>query len=255
MANQRVIEVSSLSFSFDNGNQILDDVSLTVADGDFVWVVGPNGGGKTTLIKLILGLLPPSAGSVKVFGKSPQEARSQIGYMPQHAQIDLRFPVTVLDVALMGRLSKAARFGPYSKEDRSVAVEALSQVGLEGSANKPLSELSGGQLRRLLVARALAAAPKLLILDEPTANLDRVFERELYELLRRLNETLTVIMVSHDPAFVSDFVEDVVCVNRTLSVHPTSAMEGELMDELYGRQVRMVRHDRHHHGDQERSSR
>lgn len=238
-----VLKLENVSFGY-NSKPVLENASLSVADREFVWVVGPNGGGKTTLVKLILGLLHPKSGTIRVFGRSPEAARRRIGYMPQQAQLDLRFPVTALDVALMGRLYNGVARGSYSSSDRAIAEQALEVVGLENTAPVPLRELSGGQQRRLLIARALACRPDLLILDEPTANLDRKVERELFELLKKLNQQLAIIMVSHDPAFVSDFVEQVVCVNRTVAVHPTTDRHHEFIDELY-RDVRMVRHDRH----------
>lgn len=244
MAN--VVELEQITFGYDS-KPVISEVSLQIRERDFVWVVGPNGGGKTTLVKLILGLLRPKQGRVTVFGKPPAEIRGRIGYMPQHVTLDDKFPFTVLDVALMGRLGCDRGVGRYSRQDREVASSALSQVGLADLSRRPIRELSGGQLRRLLIARALTAEPELLILDEPTANLDRGVERDLFDILHQLNQKLTVILVSHDPAFVSDFVEEVVCVNRQVSIHPTSALEGELVDELYGRQVRLVRHDQHQH--------
>lgn len=244
MAN--VVELEQITFGYDS-KPVISEVSLQIRERDFVWVVGPNGGGKTTLVKLILGLLRPKQGRVTVFGKPPAEIRERIGYMPQHVTLDDKFPFTVLDVALMGRLGCDRGVGRYSRQDREVASSALSQVGLADLGRRPIRELSGGQLRRLLIARALTAEPELLILDEPTANLDRGVERDLFDILHQLNQKLTVILVSHDPAFVSDFVEEVVCVNRQVSIHPTSALEGELVDELYGRQVRLVRHDQHQH--------
>lgn len=238
-----VLKLDNVMFAY-NSKPVLENASLAVADKEFVWVVGPNGGGKTTLVKLILGLLHPKSGSIRIFGQSPEAARRRIGYMPQQAQLDLRFPVTALDVALMGRLNNGLVPGSYSSSDRTIAEQALEMVGLENMAPIPLRELSGGQQRRLLIARALACRPDLLILDEPTANLDRKVERELFSLLKKLNRQLTIIMISHDPAFVSDFVEQVVCVNRTVAVHPTTDRHHEFIDELY-RDVRMVRHDRH----------
>lgn len=248
MVSNPVIVIENVSFSY-NDEPVLEDVNLTISAREFVWIVGPNGGGKTTLVKIVLGLLRPRRGKVTVFGASASASRRRIGYMPQHAQLDLRFPVTVMDVALMGRLTSGIRPGPYSGEDRDSAGRALELTGLAVTANRPLGELSGGQHRRLLIARALACEPELLLLDEPTANLDRRVERELYELLRKLNEHLTIVMVSHDPAFVSDFVKQVVCVNHTVAVHPTSEMERLGMEEIFGPEIRLVRHDRHRRGE------
>lgn len=242
MNDKSVILIKGLSFSYD-GVQALEDVNLNIDEKDFVWVVGPNGGGKTTLLKLILGLLHPRKGKVRVFGKPPEASRSRIGYMPQYAHLDNRFPVNVLDVALMGRLGNGRKFGPFRTRDKFAAEKALGEVGLLNLRNRPFSALSGGQRRRLLIARALASEPDLLILDEPTASLDLLVEKELYELLQRLNERLTIVMVSHDPAFVSKFVKRVVCVNRRVSEHPTCEVNGEFMGDLLGGERRMVRHD------------
>jgi len=246
-----VIQIDKVSFAYD-GLSVLDDVNLAIGDKEFVWIVGPNGGGKTTLLKLLLGLLQPSRGTVRVFGKSPSQARTMIGYMPQHAQLDQKFPVSVLDVVLMGRLGNGRTFGPFRKSDRLAAIEVLDKVGLAEFADRHFATLSGGQQRRLLIARALASNPKLLLLDEPTANLDLLVVKELYELLHRLNRQFTVVMVSHDPAFVSHSVKNVICVNRRVAIHPTTEVDDEILSELYHGQVRLVRHG--HSNDEEPGS-
>ncbi|MFZ5979283.1 MAG: metal ABC transporter ATP-binding protein [Candidatus Zixiibacteriota bacterium] len=236
-----VIQLEKVSFTYDR-TAVLADVNLEIGAKEFIWIVGPNGGGKTTLLKLMLGLLQPSEGKVRVFGRTPRQARALMGYMPQHAHLDLKFPVSVLDVVLMGRLGNGHRFGPFRKNDRLAAVKVLEEVGLKEFADRHFATLSGGQQRRLLIARALAANPKLLLLDEPTANLDLLVVRDLYELLHRLNRQFTVVMVSHDPAFVSQSVKNVVCVNRRVAVHPTTEVGDEILSELYHGQVRLVRH-------------
>ncbi|MBD3401843.1 ATP-binding cassette domain-containing protein [candidate division GN15 bacterium] len=239
-----IVQLDGVSFSYD-GDPVLENVNLSIIEHDFAWIVGPNAGGKTTLVKLIIGLLAPDRGRVSLFGKSPQAARTMVGYMPQHAALDPRFPITAFDIVLMGRLGNRHPLGPIPKADRELAMEALAEVGLADKARTQFASLSGGQQRRLLVARALAGQPKLLLLDEPTANLDIGVEQELFELLQRLNERLTVVMVSHDPAFVSPFVKSVVCVNRTVHTHPTAEIDKDIMSELYGRPIRIIRHDRH----------
>ena len=244
MNTGHVIEIEGVSFSFDK-TPVLEDVNLKIDVNDFVWIVGPNGGGKTTLVKIILGLLQPQAGKVAVFGREPSEARSRIGYMPQFAHLDPQFPINVIDVVLMGRLGKKRRLGPFRRNDRDIAESVLDEVGLLDLGRKSFSSLSGGQQRRVLIARALAAEPELLVLDEPTANLDLLVEKGLYDLLRTLNSRLTIIMVSHDPAFVSDNVERVVCVKRTVSEHPTCELDGNFIGELFGGEMRLVRHDKH----------
>ncbi len=236
------IRITGLWFSYD-GHPVLEDVNLSIPQGDFVSVVGPNGGGKTTLLKLMLGLLRPSRGEVRVFGATPEEARHRIGYMPQYTQLDPQFPATVMDVALMGRLGHGRSFGRYSRKDKEIVNEALDQVGLSDVHKKAFSSISGGQRQRLFIARAMACEPDLLLLDEPTANLDMVMEGDLYELLQALNKRLTVVMVSHDLGFVSEVVKSVVCVKRKVLMHPTAEITGEVINEIYGSPMRIVRHN------------
>ncbi|MCK4857136.1 MAG: ABC transporter ATP-binding protein [candidate division Zixibacteria bacterium] len=244
MATNFAIAIKNLSFSYD-GRTVLEDVNLTIASGEFATVVGPNGGGKTTLIKLILGLFKPRSGQVQVFGKLPEAVRHRIGYLPQHLQLDPSFPVTVRDVVLMGRLGNKRSLGQEQHSDKRIAQMALQDVGLEGLDDHPFSSLSGGQLRRVLIARALCCEPDLLILDEPTVNLDPRAEKELYDTLGLLNERLTIVLVSHDLAYVTKFASQVVCVKGTVNVHPTSEVDSEVMSEIYGAEMRLVRHDRY----------
>ena len=238
------IEVENLSFSYPL-TPVLEDVTLAIPRGDFVCMVGPNGGGKTTLLRLILGLLKPARGTVRVFGRPPAEVRRRIGYMPQHAQLDPQFPVRALDVVLMGRLS-ARRFGPMPGVDKARARAALDEVGLTAYAKRPFAALSGGQRQRVLIARALACAPELLLMDEPTANLDPLVQDEMVELLRELNQRLTIVLVSHDVGFVARHVRTVVCVNRQVMMHAAQEITGESIRALYGHEVRMVDHSHSH---------
>ena len=242
MKKPPVIEIENLSFSYD-GFQVLDDVNLTVDEGDFLSIVGPNAGGKTTLLKLILGLIRPTSGNVRVFGNPPIKARSRIGYMPQHTSLDPLFPVSVMDVVLMGRLGNGTKLGLFRRSDKEAAADALRQVELYEVRNRPFSALSGGQAQRVLIARALVSRPELLLLDEPTSNIDAVVETELFEILNHLNEQMTVAVVTHDLGFVSQYVKRVACVNRRVVVHPTSEITGEMINEIYGQDVHMVRHD------------
>jgi zinc transport system ATP-binding protein len=223
---------------------VLTDVSLEINELDFAWVVGPNGGGKTTLLKIMAGLLRPGGGTVEVLGDRPSSRRRMIGYMPQTSSLDPQFPADVLDVALTGLLSRKAPLGRFRRDQQMQAMRALETVDLADLAGRHFSELSGGQLRRLLIARAIVCNPRVLLLDEPTAHLDIRVEEDLYELLERLNRDLTIVMVSHDPAIVSQFVKSVVCVNRVVHTHPTAEIDSDVLSELYGRPVRMVRHDR-----------
>lgn len=242
------IEAAGLYFSYD-GIPVLENVNFTVQALDFVGVVGPNGGGKTTLLKLLLGLLKPDRGSVRVFGKSPEQVRHRIGYVPQYFLYDPNFPVLVRDVALMGRLGDGLHIGPFRRDDREAARKALDEVGMAELESRPFNNLSGGQRQRVLIARALVSDPNLLLLDEPTANIDVAVENELSRLLSEFNKRMTILMVTHDVSFVAEAVEKVICVNRSVAQHPTDAVCGDFMRELYGGEIRIVRHD---HGGERR---
>jgi len=235
------VELEHVTFAYD-GRVVLDDVNLTIQENDFVTIVGPNGGGKTTLIKLILGLLEPSGGTVRVLGTTPEAARHRIGYLPQRADIDRDFPARVIDVVLTGRLRGDRLRGSYTIADRDAALRALEEVELADSHLRPFSVLSGGQQQRVIIARALASEPSLLILDEPTSNLDVVMERGLYDLLERLHKNMTIALVTHDIGFVTDITRTVVCVKQSVVCHETGELTGELMSEIYGRDVRAVLH-------------
>ncbi|MCK9229381.1 MAG: ABC transporter ATP-binding protein [Syntrophales bacterium] len=242
MNSHPAIEISNVFFDY-NGVPVLEKVTLSIEKGDFVSIVGPNGGGKTTLIKLILGLLVPREGTVRVFGRSPLTIRHAIGYMPQAPSLDPRFPVTVTDVVSMGLLGTHRSLGFSQRSSRDRIVEALGKLGVESLQDSPFSELSGGQRQRVLIARALVKNPELLILDEPTSSVDIVAEQALFDMLDELNRVMTIVVVSHDVGFVSHYVKTVACVNRRVVVHPTSEITGEIISEIYGADVRMIRHD------------
>ncbi len=240
----RAVTFENVSFSYD-GVAVLKDVHLSIPAGEFTAVVGPNGGGKTTLLRLILGLLVPDRGLLHVFGRPPPAVRSRIGYVPQHFQFDPKFPVTVMDVILMGRLRPGWRCGPYRRADRDAGAVALREVGLDDMAGRSFAALSGGERQRVLIARALATDPDLVLLDEPLAHVDAGIVDDLYQLFEGLSHGRTVVMISHDVGFVSRLVRQVVCVNRTVVTHPTSELTGRAISELYGTDVNVVRHDVH----------
>ena len=235
------IEMREVDFAY-RSVPILENVNLTVEQGEFVTIVGPNGGGKTTLLKLLLGLLRPDSGDLYVLGQKPEKSRFRIGYMPQHVFLDTKFPVTVMDVVLLGRLGNHMG-GRYSQQDREIAARALEEVRLSHLADTLFSEISGGQRQRALIARALCVDPVLLLLDEPTSNIDPEVEKNLLEILQELNQRMTILMVSHDIGFVSQVVERVVCVNRRVVIHPTSEINGTLIKDIYGGDYCMIRHD------------
>ncbi|MCK5436549.1 MAG: ABC transporter ATP-binding protein, partial [Desulfobulbaceae bacterium] len=205
---KNAVYLKNVSFSFSE-RPVLEDVNLTIKRGDFASIVGPNGGGKTTFLKLLLGLQKPDSGEILVLGRKPAKSRFRVGYMPQHANLDMQFPVTVMDVVLMGRLGRSLG-GRYSKKDREAAAKALSEVEMSGSANHMFRELSGGQRQRVLIARALCCEPELLLLDEPTSNVDPEMEEAFLNILTELNQRMTILMASHDLGFVSQVVKSVI---------------------------------------------
>ncbi|MCP4633814.1 MAG: ABC transporter ATP-binding protein [candidate division Zixibacteria bacterium] len=237
-----IIAINNLTFSY-NGFNVLEDVNFSIIENDFVTILGPNGGGKTTLLKLMLGLLKPDRGKIEVFGAAPDKARSNVGYMPQSFQFDAKFPIRVIDIVLMGRIVKNSQIGPYKDEDKAIAMKALEEVELSHVKNASFSSLSGGQKQRVLIARALAIEPKLLLLDEPTANIDPNVRNELHDLLVKLNEKITIITVTHDVGFVASHVNKVICVNRNVHIHPTSEVTSELISNVYGNDINIVKHD------------
>ena len=244
-----VIEMDNVSFSYGE-TPVLKQVSLRVMAGDFLGVVGPNAGGKSTLLKLVLGLLEPRSGRIRVLGKSPRRAARRVGYVPQHPGFARDFPISVEQVALLGRLGVVKKPswrerwlpGRYSDADRQAARAALREVEAADLANRQIGSLSGGQLQRVLLARALAGEPEILILDEPTANIDQRLESDIFDLLKQLNRRLTIVVVSHDIAFISSYVNRVACVNRTLVCHQTESIDAEAIHALYGDNVRRVAH-------------
>jgi zinc transport system ATP-binding protein len=236
------VDISNVWFRYKDGPVILEDVCLRVAHGEFLGIIGPNGSGKSTLLKLVLGLLAPSSGSVRVYGQEPVEARRSIGYVPQFVSFRRDFPITVEETVLLGRLGLAPPLGGYAEADRKAADEAMREVEVFEHRKRPLSALSGGELQRVLIARALVCEPRLLLLDEPTANIDPRVEKDVFDLLKELNARATIIVVSHDIGFVSHYVTRVACLNRTLVCHTTDEITGEVITELYRRPVSMVRH-------------
>lgn len=210
------IIAENLSFSY-SGYPVLQNASFQVQAGEFIAVIGPNGGGKTTLLYLIMAFLKPKSGSLKIFGRSPKEAGPMMGWVPQNFHYDRHFPISVLEVVLMSRLSKTNFLGNYSKEDKVLALQALEQVGLKGFEKTPFSELSGGQAQRVLIARALASNPHLLLLDEATANVDKEAQAEIHKILNHLKGKITILMVTHDLNAIFDSVDRVLCVQTQVT--------------------------------------
>ena len=227
-----IIEIEDLDFAY-NGETVLKDVNLTVRRKDFTAIIGPNGGGKTTLLKLILGLLIPVKGAVRVDGKSPQEASPCIGYVPQDVHTNRSFPITVMDVVLMGNLDPNKRLSRRSAVNRRDALAALERMEMVAHADKKIGMLSGGQRKRVFIARALLSRPKLLLLDEPTASIDTKGQANFYRLLKELNQEITVLVVSHDLLVISRYVKSVACVNKKLHYHDQAEITGDMLETMY----------------------
>lgn len=220
----------------------LEDITFSLEPLDFVSIIGPNGGGKTSLLKLLLGLVQPAQGTVRVFGKPPTHSRDKIGYVPQQATLDKNFPIDVWDVTLMGRLGRTPLLRRYHKEDREIVADALHKVKMYEFRHRQIGKLSGGQQQRVLIARALVSQPKLLLLDEPTASIDSEIKRDIYELLCALNEQITIVMVSHDIGVVSSYIKTIACLNRKLVYHNEKDVTPEMLAETYQCPVDLIAH-------------
>ena len=240
-----VIELQGVDFAYGR-EPVLSGVNLSVSAGDFVALLGPNGGGKTTLVRICLGLLKPDSGSVKILGRDASHGLGsvlgRVGYVPQEIKTNQDFPITAWDLVLTGRLTPGARRRGWSKEDRAAAQKALERVGLWSRRNWRLGGLSGGQRQRVMIARALACGPELLFLDEPTASVDSNWQTRLYELFRDLTQKATVVMVSHDLTAVSSYVKSVACVNRLVHYHPRPEITPELLRATYNCPVELIAH-------------
>ena len=235
-----LVEIRNLSAGYGQ-NIILRDVNLSIQQFDFVGVIGPNGGGKTTLLKALLGLLSPISGEIN-FSESMTEGNShRIGYLPQINNIDRKFPVTVFDVVRSGLMSRKRLTGRYNSEENDRANELMLEMGISGIRNKAIGELSGGQIQRALLCRALVNSPKLLILDEPNTYVDNRFERELYEKLKVLNEKLAILLVSHDLGTISTYVKSYACVNGSLHYHSGNKVTPELL-KSYECPIQIISH-------------
>jgi zinc transport system ATP-binding protein len=238
---REVISVQHLWATYD-GEPVLEDINLSVEKLDFIGLIGPNGGGKTTLLKVLLGLLPPTRGQVCVMGKPVKEARRYIGYVPQSVQFDRDFPISVWDVVRMGRLGRRRLLQRYTAEDDQVVAEALRSANMLDLRDRPIGALSGGQRQRVYIARALATEPKILLLDEPMASVDPQVSASIYELLSKLNEHITILLVSHDMSAISSHVKTVGCLNRRLFYHGGKQITPDMLEAAYRCPIDLIAH-------------
>jgi|Deesub1362A_J573_1020465.scaffolds.fasta_scaffold00082_84 zinc transport system ATP-binding protein len=240
----KIIELKDVWMSYDV-HPVLENVNLWVEEGEFVSLIGPNGGGKTTILKLILGIIKPTRGEVKVFGKNPQELDREwdwVGYVPQRSNVDWRFPIRVEDVVLMDILARKPFLRRATNNERDMVNQALKKLGIFHLRKRPIGELSGGEQQRVFIARAIAKEPKLLLLDEPTTGVDIRFQHILQNILKELHENgTTIVLVSHDIGVVSKIVQRIVCVNKRVHAHLGEFDEDHLC-ELYGGDVGFLTH-------------
>lgn len=232
--SSRLIEISSLGVNYGS-TEALRDVNLTISSDDFIGIIGPNGGGKTTLIKALLQLVKPTRGEVKYLKKN-----IKIGYLPQHKTLDTLFPISVRETVLSGLQSRNI-LGRPSKNDRQRALDIIAQNGIAELSNRQIGELSGGQLQRVLLSRALISEPELLILDEPTTFVDTKFERDFYDLLKQLSSKIAIIIVSHDIGTICSYVRSIACINKSLHYHPSNKITDELLSH-YDCPIDLVAH-------------
>ena len=239
--SREVISIRHLWAGYDS-EPVLEDINLSVRDLDFIGLISPNGGGKTTLFKVLLGLLPPVRGEVRVMGQSVEEGRRHIGYVPQSVEFDRDFPISVWEATRMGRLGHRRLLQRYTAEDDEIVAQALRSVDMLDLRDHPIGELSGGQRQRVYIARALATEPRILLLDEPMASVDPQVSAGVYELLNRLNERITILMVSHDMSAISSHVKTVGCLNRRLFYHGEKQITPDMLEAAYQCPIDLIAH-------------
>jgi zinc transport system ATP-binding protein len=235
---QPLLEARHVTFGYDR-EVVLDDVSLAIQPRDFLAVIGPNGGGKTTLIKILLGLLEPWSGEVIHRGT---DRKGRLGYVPQFSTFDRSFPLRVSDVVLMGKLGSRGLLRPYTRRDRAEVEQVLARLDLADLARVHVSEISGGQLQRVLIARAVISDPEILFLDEPTASIDLESRQSLGELLVDLNRSIPIVVITHDVTSIAPMVRNIACINRKLHYHAGNELDQAMLEEVYGCPVELVAH-------------
>ena len=248
-----IFDVKNLSFIV-RGQKILSDISLEILNAEYIAIIGPNGGGKTTLIRMLLGLEKPTTGEIKLFGKKLSDFKEwhKIGFVPQRASlVDQNFPATALDIVKMGRVSKRGVFSKETQEDKDAVKDAMFKMGILDLKDKMVGTLSGGQRQRVMIARALASKPEILILDEPNTGVDMISQKNFYTLLSKLNkeEKITIVFITHDIGVIADDIGRLFTINQKAIIcnDPKKAMSCEDMSELYGIEAHLIHNHRHEH--------
>ena len=237
----KALEVNNVNVKL-NGSLVLEDINLQLDEGEFLGVIGPNGAGKTTLLKVIIGLIEPDSGTVKICGKNVMNSRGMIGYVPQFNTFDSDYPISVKEVVGIGLLGKKGLLSSFGRGDYEAISGALSKVKMESFIDRNINDLSGGEVQRVLIARALVSDPRVLLLDEPTASVDS-FQGELfYELLSELNKDITIILVSHDIGAISRNVKKIACLNKKLVFHDSKEISREMLESTYKCPVDLIAH-------------
>ena len=241
MSSEEVIRLEDIWVRYD-GVPVLEGINLSVRRDDFLGIIGPNGGGKTTLLKVVLGLVAPDRGKVFVMGRAPAMSRNRIGYVPQHNLFDRDFPISIWDAVLMGRLGRTGLLKRYGVGDRRAAESALEAVGMLDYKDRQMGRLSGGEQQRVFIARALVGEPELLLLDEPTASVDPAMQTEFYEILEDLKQRMAIVLVSHDISAISIYVDKIACLNCQLFYHGSKEIGPEILEATYKCPVQMIAH-------------
>lgn len=248
-----IFDVKNLNFRVGD-QEILKDISFQIFNGEYVAIIGPNGGGKTTLVRMLLGLSKPTSAEIRIYGKKLSRFKewSKIGYVPQRAShVDANFPATVEDIVEMGRVSKRALFSPLSKKDKAIVHDAMLTMDVVDLKDKMIGTLSGGQRQRVMIARALASKPEILILDEPNTGVDMVSQKRFYTLLSKLNkeENITIVFITHDVGVIADDIGRLFTINQkaTICNNPKEALSCEEMSELYGIEAHLIHNHKHEH--------
>ncbi len=234
-----LVKLENITYGYES-EKAIEGINLEIVKGDFIGMIGPNGGGKSTLIKLIMGLIEPWTGRI-LYGKNELGEKINIGYLPQYHEFDHKYPISIKEVILSGLVNKSSMITRFTNKDRRRADKVLNLLGLQNIGNKSIGDLSGGQMQRAFLGRAIISNPDLLILDEPVTYVDSKFELELYELLEDVNKNTAILLVSHDLGQITSSVKTIACVNRHLHYHPTNKITDKMLT-TYNCPVELITH-------------